>query len=403
MTVRVLVCGRNVEPWIRRCLASVYAQDHDDFTVTVVDDASTDGTREIVLDTIKFGWTVILNDERVGATGNIWNNTRNMADDDILVLLDADDWFACNDALSHIAGVYAADPDCWLTYGDYRSEPHDPTCPSVEDYPRDVIRERSFRTHSNVFNHPLTFLGGMFNHIHEDDLRLANGEWVPGVYDEAIMYAAAELCGPHMRRLDRVLYTYNSANSASCVHTQADEIRAAGAELRARPKRARLYRSDDGLIEHDDTRQVTIDGIMSEYDLKWLVDLGTRSGTDWTWFGGTRTVMTFYADGECYYRAIGESAGGCGWSPVFGDPIEVFPWVSPLIPAALWWVDGEDPRIMDLLFQVIGRGMGDVVAVDDAWLAPVDEIRGQVTQLCEAFGVEYDVTVEWDVVRVVPS
>lgn len=404
MTVRVLVCAYNAEPWIRKCLASIYAQDHKDFTVTVVDDASTDGTDKIIADMAAVGWTTILNAARVGATANIWNNTRGMDDNDILVLVDADDWLSCDDALTTIWNVYEDDPDCLLTYGDYVSSPHDPTCPTVEDFPRDVIRERSFRTASNVWNHPLSWRGVLFNRITEDELRLANGEWAPGIYDEFLMAPACELAGPNHRRIDRVLYVYNSENPISCIHTEQTAIHAAGLELRTRPKRNRLFRVGDGWEERDDDRTHTTNDLKNEHGIYWCVDLGTRSidHERTSWHADDR-VVTFHSNEENYYKAIIRWAERPCRLPVFGDPIECFPWVTDTIPRALWWVDGDDPRLMDLLFQVLARKRGDVIAVDDAWLAPVDDIRGQVAQLSEAFGCAYDVTVAYDVVRITPK
>ena len=46
--ISVVIRTKNEEAWIERCLAAVYAQACDDFEVVVVDNESTDRTKEVV-------------------------------------------------------------------------------------------------------------------------------------------------------------------------------------------------------------------------------------------------------------------------------------------------------------------------------------------------------------------
>lgn len=44
----ILVTQRNAEPFIRRCLDSIQVQTYKNYEVVIMDDASTDGTWEII-------------------------------------------------------------------------------------------------------------------------------------------------------------------------------------------------------------------------------------------------------------------------------------------------------------------------------------------------------------------
>lgn len=248
MKALVVACAWNCYEPLIKCAASIYAQDYDPLDVIIVDDCSDDERqRDLVRSTERFGWTAVLNDVNKGATCNIYEAIRSqdLAPDDVIVLVDGDDWLPDMSAVSRIMAVYEQDPDCWLTYGSYRSEPYDPSCPVAAPYPDEVIAERSFRQWSTNFNHPVTFKRLLFDQLTEEDLKLASGEWVPGLYDEAILYPLLECAADNHRFLEDVLYVYNSANSLSCNKVMQDRMVAAGAELRARPKKPRVRLDED--------------------------------------------------------------------------------------------------------------------------------------------------------------
>lgn len=242
--LHVVVPAYDCFEWLPACLDSVLAQTHPDVVVTVVDDASTDERmRRYVGEIVPLldqAWTGIVNTQRVGATANIYNAVHGRPNEgEVVVLLDGDDALHGDDALARIAAVYD-NPDVWLAYGSYRSEPHNPECHPAEPYPPEVIDAGTYRQWSTLFNHPLTFRRDLFDVLDRDDLRLDSGEWVPGIYDEAIMYPMLELSGWHTKCMTDVTYVYNTANPLSVVRAQADAISAAGEELRSRQRKAPL-------------------------------------------------------------------------------------------------------------------------------------------------------------------
>lgn len=420
MTVHILCCAYECPDALVKCLASIYAQDYPHMTVTVVDDASIDQRqRDIVTGIEKLGWRPVLNTERVGATANIWTNAAalNMGPDDVLFLIDGDDYLPHRKVISEVAAVYDHDPDCWLTYGSYRSDPFDPDCPAVTPYPIEVIRDRSFRSASNMFNHPLTFRGLLWNELREDDLRLASGDWVPAIYDEAIMYPMLEMAGPNHRHLEQTLYVYCSDNPLSCIHTQLPAMEAAGLELRARPKKPRLYRAAGGLVFETEDRAALITRCMLAHGLTWCVETGTGYGdmderiSEHEWV--TR-VITIESDPDRYGRAVGRLIANPKIELVFGDSRDAFRWISDGTPPAVWWIDShpeiEMGHVMDELFVIMSRKQPDVILIDDARLftgtagrPTIEDVRGQIQQLSEAFGAPYDVDVAYDVIRITPQ
>ena len=85
-------------------------QTYDNYEVLYVNDASTDNTWELVNKIVgknkKFN--LINNETNMGATYNYndYFDKLNLKDDDILVHLDGDDWFASPDVLEKLNKLY---------------------------------------------------------------------------------------------------------------------------------------------------------------------------------------------------------------------------------------------------------------------------------------------------------
>lgn len=427
--VHVVVPAYDCYDALTRCLASIAAQDYPNLAVTVIDDASPDPRMAETVTAVENdgalpGWSGFVNTHRIGATGNIWNavHATPMTPDTIIVLVDGDDWLDGADAITRIAAAYDADPNVWLAYGSYRTEPDNPECHPAEPYPTEVVRARSFRSASNVFNHPLTFRRFLFDQVREEDVRLASGEWVPGIYDEAYMYPMLEMAGPNHRCLPDVVYVYNTGNPLSVNRTQLDAITAAGRELRERPQRPQLFWSDSGLTLHWHDRAAVIAETMSAHGLTFMVETGTGFGdmaervaleNDWV-----ERVITIEVDPGKYLASCNRLLHTPRIQPMLGDSAEILRAIGEGIPRALWWLDAHRDQwwsgnpstvtpIMDELFLVLNRRRGDVVLVDDARLfgfAPgyptIAEVAAHIDNLT---GGTYNVRVEYDILRAEPK
>lgn len=427
-TAHIICCGRDCATFLVKCLASIRAQTYQPMTVTVVDDASVDEQcRRIVRDCDQLeGWRGIVNEVHVGATANFYNAIRTLDAQprDVVVLIDADDWWVSEHSVATIMEFYEDDPDCWVAYGSYIAVPADESCPPAAEYPIEVVRDRSFRQWSNAFNHPLTGLYAVWSEVQENRLRLGDGTWVPGAYDESFMYEMLELAGPSHRLMPAVTYCYRSDNPASCNLVMREQMEKAGAELRIREKSPRMFWSDDGLTLAPEDRAAVITQTMLDAGTGWCVETGTGYGdmayrvasSEWV-----ERVVTVEQDRERYDAAVAKLVACPNVLPILGDSREVLRRIVSEVPAAVWWLDAHrddwwtgDPGtvcpIMDELFLILSQPVAHTVLVDDARLfgqadgyPTIEAVRSHVANLAEAAGRGYDVAVSHDIIRVTPT
>lgn len=245
--ITVFVPGYNVEPWIRRCLESIYTQDYPYFDVLMVDDASTDKTWLCM-------WEYVGCEKKFYLHRNITNHKMpfNLQlakwgnPDHVIVIVDADDYLPHSGVLNAIANEYR-DPDLWLMYGSYTRYPDPTHMPNPAlPFPPDVIVERSFRQYSAdalVYNHPLTFRRRLLNEISAWEMQDDEGRWFETSYDHVIMMPMLEMAAPdHFKWNPDVLYVYNEENEQS--EAKQETLRNSGVHVHtivnARAKRDQL-------------------------------------------------------------------------------------------------------------------------------------------------------------------
>ena len=121
----IICCSYNNEKWVGTNIESIMEQTYDNYEVVYADDASTDNTLKevkwLTKDSDKFH--IFTNDKNLDSPTNYFKRTyefmRDRDDDEILVELCGDDWFATPDVLAQLNDVYN-ETDCWLTYGGMR-------------------------------------------------------------------------------------------------------------------------------------------------------------------------------------------------------------------------------------------------------------------------------------------
>lgn len=219
---------RNAEQWTERCLNSMLSQKDQEFTINFVDDASTDGTfdaahRAFDVDTPDnlVGLTFGYQEERRGAPENQCHAiaAANPEPDDVIIIVDGDDYLPHDQVLNRLAEVYA-DDTVEMTYGSYEPDPPSSTCPAVRPYPKEVAKNRTFRSwtaqHGCMFNHLRTFRFRLFDQIDQDkNFKWPDGTWFDFGVDFAFMIPLLELAGENYRFIPETLLMYNSENPAS--------------------------------------------------------------------------------------------------------------------------------------------------------------------------------------------
>lgn len=216
----ILICSYNNAKYVEENILSAVNQDYPYFRIIYVDDGSTDGTVEVlckILEQYKKQHLVkiIRNKENKGAPlPNHYDVIHNEVDDnEVIVLLDGDDYLAHNRVLRHLGQVYRSKWNIWLTYGQFHTV-HSREVGWCCRYPKEVIANNAFREFVHMPSHLKTFYAWLFKKIRKEDL-LYEGKFYNMAGDLAIMLPMIEMAKNHHRFIPDVLYLYNDGNEIS--------------------------------------------------------------------------------------------------------------------------------------------------------------------------------------------
>jgi hypothetical protein len=240
----VVIPSFNNAPWCGRNLESVLNQAYPEFRIIYVDDASTDGTPDLVAEYLAHSATAHRvtfqrNSSRVGPVANIDRAVRSCDPNAIIVLVDGDDFLAHPQVLTRLDAIYQ-DPDVWVTWGQFTRFPEDSEgfCAPI---PSEIVSANAFRDYPFVSSHLRTFYAGLYQRIRPVDLQDSAGRFFTTAGDVAQMWALHEMAGPHGRFVDEVLYHYNRENPLN-----DDKLDRAGqvrteCEIRAKARYGRVF------------------------------------------------------------------------------------------------------------------------------------------------------------------
>lgn len=209
----VIIPSYNNEEWYFKNLTSVLTQKYPHYRIIYIDDVSTDNTLQCVKNYIaQFDQenkiTLIANQQRQGALANFYHTIHSCESNEIIVMLDGDDWLADENTLSILNNAYS-DPQVWITYGQFKEYPSG-RLGGARQLPDYVIKQRSYREYDWVTTHLRTFRAFLFHNIQKEDL-MHNGAFFPMAWDLAIMFPILEMAGDHSKFISDILYIYNRA------------------------------------------------------------------------------------------------------------------------------------------------------------------------------------------------
>lgn len=213
----VLVPSYNNEQWYEKNLESIFNQTYPHFTVYYINDCSQDRTKELVEKFVSRRGlqnkiTFINNSERKKSLANIYNAVHKIRPDKVVAICDGDDWLSHRKVLENVARIYNRNKDIWMTYGTLKTVP-DGIIDRCEPLPKDVVKNRTFRSYKWVTSHLRTFYASLFQKINKVDLQI-QGEFYEMTYDQAIMYPMLEMASEnHFHFVTEVLYRYNTINA----------------------------------------------------------------------------------------------------------------------------------------------------------------------------------------------
>lgn len=218
----VLIPSFNNHVWYKKNLDSVFNQDYKNYRVLYIDDCSTDKTGDLVENYITENKlenkiTLIKNKYRVTAMENIYKGIHlHCQDNEIIVKLDGDDWFAHNKVLARINQEYQ-NPDIWLTYGNYIDDPLPEShigvifCKKIpENCLATKLRDGEVCGYYTP-GHPLTFYSWLFKKIPLKDI-LFEGKMPTVGYDGFMNFPMMEMARFHHAYIPDILYIHNCDN-----------------------------------------------------------------------------------------------------------------------------------------------------------------------------------------------
>lgn len=212
---KIIIPFYNVEEWIKICIRSVKAQNYENFHCILVDDLSTDKSAKIVEEEIKNDsrFTFIKNTEKAYALKNIYDaiNFSNPNDEDIIVTLDGDDWFANANVLNLLSDTYN-EKGCWITYGSYAEYPSGKKGKFAKQIPQQVIDSQTYRQREWCSSHLRTFKYRLWKSIKKEDLLDNEGNFYQMAWDLAFMFPMLEMAGTRSEYIKDILYVYNMSN-----------------------------------------------------------------------------------------------------------------------------------------------------------------------------------------------
>lgn len=240
----IVNCGP-AEEYIARCLSSIRSQSFCDWQAHVTVDPYGDDTyRQAVLAReCDPRIHVHLNSRRLFSMLNLIHGIRRSLaqSEDIIVVLDGDDWFATSDALQIIHDTYRQ-TDCWVTYGSWVADR--PTMIGMwPAYPEDLT---DFRNHEWRGTAVRTWRRWLWDAIDDRDFRDARGNYFRVTEDQAAMLPMLEMSGTRRAKHIRdVLMVYNRSSPHACGYTRREEMLANSEYLRTRPPYPRLVQKSD--------------------------------------------------------------------------------------------------------------------------------------------------------------
>lgn len=271
----VVIPSYNNAHYIERTLNSVFSQDYTNYRVVFIDDGSSDDSVQVmhryieendVADKITF----IENDRRWRKLRNVYYAIhRHCADDEVVVMLDCDDFLAHPGVFKMINDLYA-DPDVWFMYGG--DEPYPKAEAAAwgitkenlsQPTPEQVIRDNSFRQYNWVYMHIRTFRAWLFKITPIDEMISAKvdgfrGKFYPACIDYIFVYPMLERAQWHMRYNPEFIYYWNADNPINSFKVDRSLQAASATETRDKKAYQPLAQEQAHLLDKYDAAKADI-------------------------------------------------------------------------------------------------------------------------------------------------
>lgn len=238
---KIIIPVYNSESWIKQTLESVKAQEYQNYECIISDDISTDNTWQVI-NSIELDKRFLKRDnkDKKFALKNIYDSILETKPDpnDIIVVLDGDDWFSTPQVLSTLNEYYSE--GCLTTYGSFVTHPDGLIGQEASEYPQEIVSNNSYREDNWRASHLKTFKYSLWNKINKEDLQDEHGNFYEISYDQAMMLPLLEMSGDKAKYIPEILYVYNLGNPNAVNKTRAQKQHETMQEIRRKPKYQRL-------------------------------------------------------------------------------------------------------------------------------------------------------------------
>jgi FkbM family methyltransferase len=223
----------NAAEYIKKHIQSVASQDYDNYLHILIDDASTDGCAEIaqnILDSLsnslRGNFVLLRNSVNKGSICNQLQAIKAYSSpDDIVILLDGDDWLVNNNSIFHYYNdLYAQGYE--FTYGSMWSLAD--SIPLIaQEYPAEIKYTKTYRSHLFNWRIPYTHLrtcaAKYFLTIDDAKFKI-NNQWMKAGADNPLFYELIEQIEPSAIYCNReIVAVYNDINPLNDYKVRSDE------------------------------------------------------------------------------------------------------------------------------------------------------------------------------------
>jgi glycosyltransferase involved in cell wall biosynthesis len=210
-----VICSYNNALWYQANLLSIAMQSYKKFRVIYIDDASSDGTAQLVTSWIKTSplsdrFMLVENEKRKGKMANLCYAAHELCkNNDIIIELDGDDFLENSSVLQQLAARYK-NKNVWLTYGSFVPLSGNYSF-RTEQLPEWVIEKHAYRQYPWVTSHLKTYYSWLVKTVPFEYLKIGD-EFVPTASDVALMLSLLERAGHHSLFIQDTLCVYNDLN-----------------------------------------------------------------------------------------------------------------------------------------------------------------------------------------------
>lgn len=213
-----IIPSYNNEKWVEKNLSSILSQKKENWFIYYIDDCSTDNTlykvsKFIHENNISNKINVIKNKKRMYQAYSRYIAYKKTKPNDILILLDGDDWLYNDNVLNILEREYHKGYLC--TNGTSVEYLYGLETKKYSEfiYPIDTIRKNNYRSYKWQNSHLRTCRSWLLSSIPEKHLKDKNGKWLEHTTDLAEWFWVLEQSKGNRKWISDILCIYNKENS----------------------------------------------------------------------------------------------------------------------------------------------------------------------------------------------